>query len=390
MPKPKILIVASSHTMIRSFLIPQVRMFQSWGYEVHLVGGGVPFVDEDIADRVISLPLTRSPYTFANIKGYRQLRRLIEAERYVLVDCHSPVGGAIGRLAARHARALLGTKVSYTTHGLNFFHGSPKWKWLVFYNIEKHLAKYADNIVTINEEDYRTCLERGFNPSIHKIPGIGVQTSRLCFPSDDYRRELRLRFGLDEDDIIMVYMAEFLKFKNHRLVIDALAAIKDDYPRLKVIFIGTGRLFDAMCRRAAKKGVADRIVFAGYTRAIGPILAGCDIGVSPSYTEGLGLNIAEEMFTGIPIVASDCRGHRELIESGKEGLLFPAGSVEAFVAALRRYLDDPAFAARMAEGARKKVRNFLLDRSLEALSGIYRRLLGMAATKNDEHLTANE
>lgn len=376
MPKPKILIVASSHTMIRSFLIPMVRIFQSWGYEVHLVGGGASFVDEDIADRVISLPLTRSPYTLANIRGYKQLRRLIETERYVLVDCHSPVGGFIGRLAARYARANFGTKVSYTTHGLNFFHGSPAWKWLVFYNIEKHLAKYADNIVTINEEDYRTCLERGFHSNIHKIPGIGVQTSRLCFPSDDYRRELRLRFGFDENDIIMVYMAEFLKFKNHRLVIDGLASIKDDYPRLKVIFIGTGRMFDAMCRRAEKKGVADRIVFAGYTRAIGPILAGCDIGVSPSRTEGLGLNIAEEMYTGLPIIASDCRGHRELIESGKTGLLFNPDSVEDFVACLRRYLDNPAFAAQMAVAARQKVRGFLLDRSLEALSGIYRRLLG--------------
>ncbi|MCM1318706.1 MAG: hypothetical protein NC241_11105 [Bacteroides sp.] len=101
--------------MIRSFLIPMVRIFQSWGYEVHLVGGGASFVDEDIADRVISLPLTRSPYTLANIRGYKQLRRLIETERYVLVDCHSPVGGFIGRLAARYARANFGTKVSCST-----------------------------------------------------------------------------------------------------------------------------------------------------------------------------------------------------------------------------------------------------------------------------------
>ncbi len=88
------------------------------------------------------------------------------------------------------------------------------------------------------------------------------------------------------------------------------------------------------------------------------------------------MNIAEEMYVGLPIVASDVRGHRDLIESGKTGLLFNPDSVEDFVACLRRYLDDPAFAARMAAAARQKVRGFLLDRSLEALSGIYRRLLG--------------
>ena len=89
------------------------------------------------------------------------------------------------------------------------------------------------------------------------------------------------------------------------------------------------------------------------------------------------MNIAEEMFVGLPVVASDCRGHRDLIDSGTNGLLFPPDSVDAFVAAIRRYLDNPDFAARMAAAAKQKVQGFLLDRSLEALSGIYRRLLGI-------------
>lgn len=363
--------------MIRNFLIPAVRMFQSWGYEVHLVGGGSSFVDEDIADRVISLPITRSPYTLANVQGYKQLRRLIEEERYVLVDCHTPVGGFIGRLAARYARANFGTKVSYTTHGFFFYHGSHQLRWRFFYPLEKCLAKITDTLITINEEDYRTSIAGKFHTKVEKIPGIGVQISRLCLPSDDHRRELRMRFDLAPDDIVVIYMAEFIKRKNHRLIIEALSILKDEYPHLKAIFLGSGPLFDAMCRLAKSKGVADRIIFGGSTRAIGPILAGCDIGISASYTEGLPMNIAEEMFVGLPVVASDCRGHRDLIDSGTNGLLFPPDSVDAFVAAIRRYLDNPDFAARMAAAAKQKVQGFLLDRSLEALSGIYRRLLGI-------------
>jgi len=376
MAKPKILIVASSHSMIRNFLIPNVNMFRQWGYEVHLVGGGAPFVDEDVADRVITLPMSRSPYTIANIHGYNQLRRLIEEERYVLVDCHTPVGGVIARLATRNARKLYGTKVSYTTHGFFFYRGSSKWKWHIFYPIEKRLASITDTIITINDEDYKIATDGQFPAEICKIPGIGVQTSRLCFPSDDRKRELHLRFGLAPDDTVAVYMAEFIKRKNHRLVIDAIAMLKDRYPGFKVIFLGVGPLFDAMRRYAKKKNVADRIIFAGFTRTIGSIIAGCDIGVSTSYTEGLPMNIAEEMYIGLPIVASDCRGHRDLIDSGKNGLLYDVDNPASFAEALATYLDNPAFAASMAAAAQQKVRDFLLDKSLAALVPIYTRLLG--------------
>lgn len=378
MTKPKILIVASSHTMIRNFLIPNVKMFRKWGYEVHLVGGGESFVDEDVADRVISLPMSRSPYTIANLHGYNQLRRLIEEERYVLVDCHSPVGGVIARLAARNARKRYGTKVSYTTHGFFFYRGSSPWKWHLFYPLEKRLAAITDTIITINDEDYKTSTDGRFPAEICKIPGIGVQTSRLCFPTDERRRELRLRFGFDPDDTVMVYLAEFIKRKNHRLIIDAVATLKDRYPRLKALFLGVGPLFDAMRRYAKKKGVADKIVFAGFTRTIGPIIAGCDIGVSTSYTEGLPMNIAEEMYIGLPIVASDCRGHRDLIDSGKNGLLYQVDNPKSFVDALETYLAEPAFAASMGAAAQQKVRAFLLDKSLAALASIYSRLLSHA------------
>ncbi len=82
------------------------------------------------------------------------------------------------------------------------------------------------------------------------------------------------------------------------------------------------------------------------------------------------------MYFGIPFVASDCRGPRDLIDSGKNGLLYQTDNPASFAEALETYLDDPAFAAAMAAGAQQKVRDFLLDKSLAALASIYTRLLG--------------
>lgn len=119
--------------------------------------------------------------------------------------------------------------------------------------MEKWLAKITDTLITINDEDYQTSTEGKFQTKVEKIPGIGVQTSRLCFPSDEHRHELRMRFNLAPDDTVVVYMAEFIKRKNHRMIIEALAILKDEYPHLKVLFLGSGPLFDAMRRFANPK-----------------------------------------------------------------------------------------------------------------------------------------
>ena len=71
------------------------------------------------------------------------------------------MGGALARLAARKARKR-GTKVIYTAHGFHFYKGSPLSGKVIFYPIEKSLARYTDCLITINDEDYNTALSRHF------------------------------------------------------------------------------------------------------------------------------------------------------------------------------------------------------------------------------------
>jgi glycosyltransferase EpsD len=64
------------------------------------------------------------------------------------------VGGVLGRLAARKARKN-GTRVLYTAHGFHFYQGAPMKNWLMYYPVEKICSFFMDDMITINQEDYR-------------------------------------------------------------------------------------------------------------------------------------------------------------------------------------------------------------------------------------------
>ena len=149
----KVLFVAHVDSHIRHFHIPYLKYFKEKGYEVHVVTSNdenetFPYCD---VKHVISIK--RNPFKMDNIKAIKQLKKIINDEKFDLIHCHTPMGGVITRLAAKKVRKN-GTKVFYTAHGFHFYKGAPKINWMIYYPIEKYLSKYTDVLITINHEDY--------------------------------------------------------------------------------------------------------------------------------------------------------------------------------------------------------------------------------------------
>lgn len=142
---------------IMAFHIPYLELFRKNGYEVHVAAKNdyenkeecnIPF-----CNKLFDLPFERSPMKQNNIYVYKELKNIIHSNNYNIIHCHTPVGGALGRLAARNAQEK-GTKVIYTAHGFHFFKGAPLINWLAYYPVERWLARYTDVLITINKEDY--------------------------------------------------------------------------------------------------------------------------------------------------------------------------------------------------------------------------------------------
>ena len=122
----KILIVATVQSHICQFHRPLVQMLHDHGCEVHVAArdnlaekNGLKL---DFADRVFDVPFERSPFNKRNLTAYKQLKKIVDDGNYDAVHTNTPVGGIVGRLAARKARKS-GCKVIYTAHGFHFFKG---------------------------------------------------------------------------------------------------------------------------------------------------------------------------------------------------------------------------------------------------------------------------
>ena len=191
MSEKKALQLASVASMIDQFNIPNIELLQSLGYSVDVAADfttpGTITAERaenlktrlnSMGVRVFDIAIPRSLNPKAIRSAYKQVKALLKKESYKLLHCHSPIGGAIARRAAKGERKK-GLRVIYTAHGFHFFDGAPLKNWLVFYPVEKWLSRYTDVLITINEEDYERATKRFKAKQTVYVPGVGVDLNRF-------------------------------------------------------------------------------------------------------------------------------------------------------------------------------------------------------------------
>ena len=157
----KVLLIATVQSHICQFHRPLAEILHAHGCEVHVAArdnlaekNGLKL---DFADKVFNVPFERSPFSEKNIAAYKALKQIMENEQYQVIHTNTPVGGVLGRLAARKQRRN-GCKVLYTAHGFHFYKNGPQKDWMIYYPIEKFMCRFTDRLITICREDYVTSL----------------------------------------------------------------------------------------------------------------------------------------------------------------------------------------------------------------------------------------
>lgn len=324
----KVLFCATVDYHFEKFHLPYLQWFKEQGWEVHVAASGdlaLPYVDKKY-----NIPIQRSPFRLKNISAYRALKSIIDMNKYNIIHCHTPMGGVLARLAARQARKQ-GTHVLYTAHGFHFFKGAPLLNWMIYYPIERWLARYTDCLITINEEDYRLALAHRFKAKrIERVHGVGVDTEKYRAVSRTRRNELRKVHGHPENTLMMFYAAEFNRNKNQQILIRSLALLKNELPEVKLLLAGDGPLLETCQLLAADLGVDHLVEFLGYRNDIEMLLPMCDIAVASSSREGLPVNIVEAMACGLPVIASKNRGHSELVTDYINGFVIEEPNISEY------------------------------------------------------------
>lgn len=312
----------------------------------------------------------RNPLHPGNIKAYRQICDLIQTENFRVIHCNTPIGGLLGRIAAKR----FATKaVMYQAHGFHFYKGAPISSWLLYYPIEKLLAHYTDSLITINREDYVTAKDkmhvRG-QGRVYYVPGIGIDTKEFAEITVD-RKQKREELGIPIEAPFVLSVGELNKNKNHEIIIRAAAAM----PKLHYAIAGIGDLREQLESLSIQLGVSDRVHFFGYREDIRQIYKAADIFCLPSCREGLSASIMEAMASSLPIVCSDIRGNRDLVIQKSGGYLVRVLNIQGYIAAINELVDDPATRSAMANFNINFIKGFSLDRVTAMLQTIYQQAL---------------
>lgn len=327
-----------------------------------------------MARRQYRIHFPRSLKPFALTKAYSSLRALIADGDYDILHCHTPIPSALTRLAARGWRKR-GGKVLYTAHGFHFYKGGPVKNWVLYYPAELLLSHLTDLIVTINSEDFSATQNRLWGAASAKIPGIGIQPRGFAQASADERRLLRSELGFEEDDFILLYVAEFIPRKNHRFIVESVPELRALIPGVRVVFLGRGQLLEASEGLASRLGVQEAVRFMGFRENVADFARIADIGICASRHEGLGIALLEQMLCAVPVVASSERGHREFVENGKTGFLFRQNDRQQFISYIKKLHDDRTLLQQMGAEACRKAQEFTLGSSMNEMATIYERFL---------------
>ena len=319
--KKKVLFVATVDSHIELFHVPYLKMFHDKGWEVHVATDTdkkIPFCDKKIC-----LPIKRSPFKFlSNFKAVRKLKKIAQEEGYNIVHCHTPMGSVVARLACKKAQRN-GTRVIYTAHGFHFYTGAPMYFWLMFYPVEWYLAKFTDTLITINNKDFERAKAKFGKRcrDIQYVPGVGVDPKKFEKKmSAAAKSKLRKELGLSDEDKVLICVGRLDKNKNQGFLIKAMKELVAKDSRYQLLLVGPDELNGKYQRLAEKLGVSEHVKFLGFRKDIPELMQISDVAVSSSKREGLPVNLIEAGMAGLPIVATDCRGVRDVCEMVKGGV----------------------------------------------------------------------
>ncbi len=316
------------------------------------------------------IDLSRSPYSLQNIKAYKQLCKLIKELDIDYIHCNTPVGGLLGRLAGKKCGVK---KVIYQAHGFHFYKGAPRLNWLVYYPIEKILAKYTDALITINTEDFELAKKKfklRNNGEIYYVSGVGIDASRFADIEIDIQQK-RNQIGVEAEDCVFISAGRLDVNKNNQTAIKALSLVSG----AKLIVCGDGVQMELLKKLAAELNVQDRIIFLGNRSDIPELFTASDAFVMLSFREGLSRSIMEAMSTPLPCLVSKIRGNVDLVDENGGFLVNPT-DVEEVAEAMQKIADDKTLCEQMKAYNSQKIKNFELSQVIERLEQIYKTQFG--------------
>jgi glycosyltransferase involved in cell wall biosynthesis len=186
------------------------------------------------------------------------------------------------------------------------------------------------------------------------------------------RARARAELGISPQDVVIGTVGRLDENKNQSMLIRSVAPLARTRPQLRLLILGEGPLRSRLVSEAAGLGIAARVLLPGAIPSAAAYLPAMDICCLTSRTEGMPNLLMEASARGLPIVATDAGGSRELVETGVTGFLVPRDDERSLTGDLEFLLEHPTRGREMGLAGRAKMRReFGVDAMATAMSDVY-------------------
>lgn len=329
-----------------------------------VVISGKGWVYDELCRRGIRPILLHAKGSF-NLRYLYHLCKLIIRENVDLIQSHLLGTNVYCSLAG----ILTRKPVVATFHGSVDFSGIERFQRLKFGAINIG----ANRIVAVSESLREELVsDTPVNISKTRVIYNGIDIDSFqCGRSD----ELRQRFGLNKDDIIVGSLGNIRTSKGYQILLQAASLLSEDSHSFHFIIAGhshPGGLYDELLKLREELGLTDCVHFLGFTESPAEFLSNLDIFLLSSTSEGFSIATIQAMAASLPVVATRSGGPEEIVEHGKNGLLVDADNASVIAEALVSLANDEELGVHLSKNARDHVAaKFGIDVMLDAYKKIY-------------------
>ncbi|MBC7231507.1 MAG: glycosyltransferase [Actinobacteria bacterium] len=342
---------------------PLVEAAEERGLKVHL-GYPVPRLLEIRRKSLGGSPLSRLAYPYDMARTVTALARLVRDEGYDLVLTNSAKADIYGSLAGR----LAARPVVWRLHDIVDYDAFSVLNVLLFTTFA---GLFAARVLAVSGAARDALTARGVRASKVAVVHNGIDVRRLA---SSYRRSLSREklaeeFGIAPEAPLAGLVGRLVDWKGPDRFIAAAAGVARELPAARFLLVGDAifgeaSYVDELRAQTRRLGLEERVVFTGFREDALEITAGLDVLVHASLLpDPLPTVLIEAMAMGVPVVAADAGGVREIVEDGVTGRLVPPGEVEDMARAMIALLSDSGTATAMGERGRERaLRLFEIER----------------------------
>ncbi len=333
---------------LRYLVLPQLEAAAEAGEAIAISAPG-PYVAEIEQRGITHFPLshsTRGMNPLSDLGAAYQLWKILRREGVDILHTHNPKPGVYGRIVGRLAGVPI---VVNTVHGLYATETSSRLKRWIVYGLEWFAAKFSDSELIQNPEDLDLLAGKRIVPrSKLRLLGNGVDLTRFSPESaDSHRDETRRELGLGPDDIVVGMIGRLVEEKGVPELLDAFAKMPENY-RLVIAGPDDPEKSDALPREMIRGAEERGVQFLGMRSDVERLYGAFDMFVLPSHREGFPRAAMEAAASGLPLIATNIRGCRQVVSDGVNGRLVPVSDAVALEAAILELGSSESLRATMA------------------------------------------